>query len=204
MYVRILKPLIDRILALLLLLFLSPLWVIVSIAIYLSIGNPIFFRQDRPGEKERLFSILKFRTMSDEVDAKGELLDDSLRLNGIGKFIRSTSMDELPQLLNVLKGDMSFVGPRPLLKEYLPLYTDMQKKRHYVKPGITGWAQINGRNTISWEEKFRYDVWYVENQSFLLDTKIMWMTFIKILKRNDVSSATSISMEKFEGSKYNG
>lgn len=164
-------------------------------------GLASFFRQERPGYKKSIFSIYKFRTMTDEVDEEGKLLEDEQRLKGIGKLIRSTSMDELPQLLNVLRGDMSFVGPRPLLVEYLPLYSVQQARRHEVKPGITGWAQVNGRNTISWEEKFEHDVWYVENQSFLLDMKILWMTFLKVLKRSDVSSNTSVSMEKFEGNK---
>ncbi len=138
--------------------------------------------------------------MTNEKDENGELLSDEKRLVGIGKFIRSTSLDELPQLLNVLKGEMSFVGPRPLLIEYLPLYNDEQKKRHTVKPGITGWAQVNGRNAISWEAKFNYDVWYVENQSFLLDMKILWMTFLKVVKRSDISSDSTVTMEKFKGS----
>ena len=139
--------------------------------------------------------------MTNDKDANGNLLPDDTRLVGIGKFIRSTSLDELPQLFNVLKGEMSFVGPRPLLKEYLPLYNEKQKRRHDVKPGITGWAQVNGRNAISWEQKFDYDVWYVDNQSFLLDIKILWLTFLKVVKRSDISSSTSSTMEKFTGSK---
>ena len=139
--------------------------------------------------------------MTNEKDANGNLLPDDKRLVGIGKFIRSTSLDELPQLFNVLKGEMSFVGPRPLLEEYLPLYNEKQKRRHDVKPGITGWAQVNGRNAISWEQKFDYDVWYVDNQSFWLDVKILWLTFLKVVKRSDISSSTSSTMEKFTGSK---
>jgi undecaprenyl phosphate N,N'-diacetylbacillosamine 1-phosphate transferase len=139
--------------------------------------------------------------MTNEKDANGNLLPDDKRLVGIGKFIRSTSLDELPQLFNVLKGEMSFVGPRPLLEEYLPLYNAKQKRRHDVKPGITGWAQVNGRNAISWEQKFDYDVWYVDNQSFWLDIKILWLTFLKVVKRSDISSSTSSTMEKFTGSK---
>ena len=162
-------------------------------------GIPILFTQSRPGYKEKIFTIYKFRTMSNEVDENGKLLEDEKRLVGVGKFIRSTSLDELPQLFNVLKGEMSFVGPRPLLVEYLKLYNDEQAKRHDVKPGITGWAQINGRNAISWEKKFEYDVWYVENQSFMLDMKIIWITFLKVLHRNDISSDRSVSMEKFKG-----
>ena len=164
-------------------------------------GKPILFRQKRPGYKEKIFGIYKFRTMTNEVDEKGILLPDEQRLKGIGKFIRSTSLDELPQLFNVLKGEMSFVGPRPLLIEYLPLYNSDQKRRHDVKPGITGWAQVNGRNAISWEEKFNYDIWYVDNHSFLLDMKIMWMTFLKVIKRSDISSSSSVTMEKFKGTK---
>ena len=163
-------------------------------------GSPILFRQKRPGKDEKIFGIYKFRTMTNEKDADGNLLPDEQRLVGIGKFIRSTSLDELPQLFNVLKGEMSFVGPRPLLIEYLDLYNETQKRRHDVKPGITGWAQVNGRNAISWEQKFEYDVWYVDNQSFWLDMKILWMTFLKVVKRSDISSSSSATMEKFEGS----
>lgn len=164
-------------------------------------GRPIYFTQSRPGYKEKIFNIYKFRTMTNEKNEKGDLLPDTQRLVGIGKFIRSTSLDELPQLFNVLKGEMSFVGPRPLLIEYLDLYNNEQKRRHDVKPGITGWAQVNGRNAISWEQKFEYDLWYVENNSFFLDIKILWMTFLKVVKRNDISSNSSVTMEKFKGRK---
>lgn len=178
-----------------------PILIIVSLLILVKMGRPIFFRQQRPGLHGKIFSIYKFRTMTQDRDENGELLEDKLRLKGPGKFIRSTSLDELPQLFNVLKGEMSFVGPRPLLVEYLELYNDKQKRRHDVKPGITGWAQVNGRNAISWEEKFDYDVWYVDNRSFLLDMKILWLTFLKVLKRSDIASDTSVSMEKFQGTK---
>ena len=191
------KSLFDKTLA----LFFSPIYIIVSLLILWKMGSPILFRQKRPGYKEKIFGIYKFRTMTNEKDANGNLLPDDKRLVGIGKFIRSTSLDELPQLFNVLKGEMSFVGPRPLLEEYLPLYNEKQKRRHDVKPGITGWAQVNGRNAISWEQKFDYDVWYVDNQSFLLDIKILWLTFLKVVKRSDISSSTSSTMEKFTGSK---
>lgn len=201
MYSQVIKPFLDRFLAFLLFVVFSPVWVLLSVLIYVTMGLPLFFRQERPGHKESLFSIYKFRTMTNERDTQGKLLEDEQRLKGMGKLIRSTSMDELPQLLNVLRGEMSFVGPRPLLKEYLLLYNEKQKKRHAVKPGITGWAQVNGRNAISWEQKFEYDVWYVDNISFLLDMKIVWMTFLKVLQRSDVSSANSVSMEKFKGSK---
>ena len=195
-----LKSFFDKILALIMILLLLPIYIIVSFLIQIKMGKPILFRQKRPGLNEKIFEINKFRTMTSEKDAEGNLLPDEKRLIGIGKFIRSTSLDELPQLFNVLKGDTSFVGPRPLLIEYLPLYNEKQKKRHLVKPGITGWAQINGRNAISWEEKFKYDVWYVENQSFALDMKILWITFLKVIQRSDISSDTSVTMEKFKGS----
>jgi len=196
-----LKSIFDKFLALILIITFSPIYLIVSMLILIKMGKPILFRQKRPGLHEKFFGIYKFRTMTNKKDKHGELLPDEERLVGIGKFIRSTSLDELPQLFNVLKGDMSFVGPRPLLIEYLPLYNEKQKKRHDVKPGITGWAQVNGRNAISWEQKFEYDVWYVEHQSFCLDMKILWMTFLKVVKRSDISSNTAVTMEKFEGSK---
>jgi len=195
------KSLFDKNLALILIILFSPIYIIVSLLIQRKMGSPILFRQKRPGYKEKIFAIYKFRTMTNEKDQDGNLLTDDKRLVGIGKFIRSTSLDELPQLFNVLKGEMSFVGPRPLLIEYLDLYNDTQKRRHDVKPGITGWAQVNGRNAISWEQKFDYDVWYVDNQSFWLDMKIIWMTFLKVLKRSDINSDTSATMEKFTGSR---
>ena len=195
------KSLFDKTLALFLIILFSPIYIVVSLLIFFKMGSPILFRQKRPGYKEKIFGIYKFRTMTNEKDEFGNLLPDDKRLVGIGKFIRSTSLDELPQLFNVLKGDMSFVGPRPLLEEYLPLYNEKQKRRHDVKPGITGWAQVNGRNAISWEQKFDYDVWYVDNQSFWLDIKILWLTFLKVVKRSDISSSTSSTMEKFTGSK---
>jgi len=195
-----LKSPFDKTLSLFLIIIFSPIYIVVSLLIWLKMGSPILFRQKRPGYKEKTFGIYKFRTMTNETDTGGNLLPDEQRLVGIGKFIRSTSLDELPQLFNVLKGEMSFVGPRPLLIEYLDLYSDKQKKRHDVKPGITGWAQVNGRNAISWEQKFELDVWYVDNQSFSLDMKILWMTFLKVVKRSDISSNTSATMEKFRGS----
>ncbi|MDO9265519.1 MAG: undecaprenyl phosphate N,N'-diacetylbacillosamine 1-phosphate transferase [Sulfurimonas sp.] len=194
-----LKSLLDKLLALFLIILLLPIYIIVSLLICWKMGQPILFRQKRPGYKEKIFGIYKFRTMTNEKDINGELLLDEQRLVGVGKFIRGTSLDELPQLFNVLKGEMSFVGPRPLLIEYLSLYNDEQKRRHDVKPGITGWAQVNGRNAISWEQKFEYDVWYVDNQSFWLDMKILWMTFLKVVKRSDISSSSSATMEKFRG-----
>lgn len=196
-----LKTLFDKTLALFLIILFSPIYILVSLLILWKMGSPILFRQKRPGKDEKIFGIYKFRTMTNDTDADGNLLPDEQRLVGIGKFIRSTSLDELPQLFNVLKGEMSFVGPRPLLIEYLDLYNDKQKRRHDVKPGITGWAQVNGRNAISWEQKFEYDVWYVDNQSFWLDIKILWMTFLKVIKRSDISSSSSATMEKFTGHK---
>ncbi|MEB5685931.1 sugar transferase [Mammaliicoccus lentus] len=170
-----------------------------AIVINKKIVKPIFFKQTRPGKDEKPFEILKFRTMTDERDLNGELLPDKDRMTKTGDFIRKTSIDELPQLINVLKGDLSLVGPRPLLMDYLPLYTEEQRKRHLVKPGITGWAQVNGRNTISWEEKFKLDVWYVENQSFKLDMFILYKTIMNVIKRKDITAANHVTMEKFRG-----
>lgn len=201
MYKNLIKPILDFILAFLLIIIFSPIILIVALLIKLKLGSPILFTQERPGLNGKIFRIYKFRTMSDERDSKGDLLSDELRLKGFGKFIRKSSLDELPQLFNVLKGEMSFVGPRPLLVEYLKLYNQEQAKRHNVKPGITGWAQVNGRNTISWEEKFKLDVYYVEHISFMLDCKILYMTFFKVLKRKDINSNTNITMEKFTGNK---
>lgn len=193
------KRIFDILLALVLIVLFLPIYILVSLLILLKIGSPILFRQLRPGLNGNIFGIYKFRTMTNEKDENGELLPDVQRLVGVGKFIRSASLDELPQIFNVLKGEMSFVGPRPLLIEYLDRYDDRQKRRHDVKPGITGWAQVNGRNAISWEQKFAYDVWYVENQSFWLDMKILWLTFLKVVKRSDISSDSSATMERFKG-----
>jgi len=195
------KRLFDIILSIVLIIVFSPFYIVVSILILVKMGRPILFRQKRPGFNEKIFGIYKFRTMTNDTDKDGNLLPDEQRLLGLGKTIRSLSLDELPQIFNVLKGEMSFVGPRPLLVQYLPLYNDRQKKRHDVKPGITGWAQVNGRNAISWKQKFEYDVWYVENQSFCLDIKILWLTFLKVVKRSDISSDSSATMEVFKGSK---
>jgi lipopolysaccharide/colanic/teichoic acid biosynthesis glycosyltransferase len=195
------KRVFDLILSLLLIAIFSPFILLTALLVYLKIGTPILFKQVRPGLNGKLFTIYKFRTMTNERDKNGELLPDAERLKGIGAGIRKASLDELPQLFNVLKGEMSFVGPRPLLVEYLELYSSEQKRRHLVLPGITGWAQVNGRNAISWEQKFKYDVWYVDNQSFWLDIKILWLTFLKVVKRSDISSSTSVTVEKFQGSK---
>jgi undecaprenyl phosphate N,N'-diacetylbacillosamine 1-phosphate transferase len=199
MYCRFLKAVFDRVLAFILIIVFLPIMIVVGIFVYVTIGSAIFFRQVRPGKNEKLFTIYKFRTMRDEKDSEGNLLPDEMRLKGVGKFIRSTSLDELPQLFNVLKGDMSFIGPRPLLVEYLKLYDDRQKRRHNVTPGITGWAQVNGRNAISWQKKFDLDIWYVDHCSFWLDLKILFMTFLKLFKRSDVSSSNHVTMERFKG-----
>jgi len=193
------KRIFDITLSLFLIIILSPIMIVVALIIYFKIGKPIIFKQTRAGLNGKLFTIYKFRTMSNRKDKNGELLPDEQRLKGVGLAIRRTSLDELPQLFNVLKGDMSFVGPRPLLAEYLHLYNSEQKRRHSVLPGITGWAQVNGRNAISWEEKFKLDVWYVDNNSFWLDIKILWLTFLKVLERSDISSASHITVEKFKG-----
>lgn len=192
-----LKRLSDIIFSVMLIIIFSPILIIVSLLIYFKMGRPILFCQNRPGLNEKIFTIYKFRTMSDEKDEGGELLGDDIRLGKLGKFIRSTSLDELPQLFNIIKGEMSFVGPRPLLVGYLPLYNARQRKRHDVVPGVTGWAQVNGRNAISWEQKFELDVWYVENMSFWLDIKILWLTLLKVIKRSGISSSTSVTVEKF-------
>ncbi len=198
MYQNLLKPFFDFFGALVLLLVASPIIVIVAIILAFSNGGSPFFLQKRPGKKERIFTIIKFKTMNDKKNNNGNLLPDSERLTIVGKFVRSNSLDELPQLLNVLMGDMSFVGPRPLLPEYLPLYNEFQKQRHRVKPGITGWAQVNGRNAISWEQKFEFDVWYVEHQSFWLDVKILFKTVEKVFKKDGISQEGQATAEPFK------
>ena len=199
MYKTTIKPNLDFLAALIGLILMSPIFVIVTLLLALANEGKPFFFQTRPGENERLFSIIKFKTMTDNKDKKGNLLPDAERLTAVGKFVRKTSLDEIPQLLNVLKGDMSLVGPRPLLPEYLPLYTLEQKKRHDVKPGITGWAQVNGRNTLSWSDKFKRDVEYVEQQSFVLDCKILFLTLKKVLVSEGISQKGQVGMSKFRG-----
>ncbi|EGL9866657.1 undecaprenyl phosphate N,N'-diacetylbacillosamine 1-phosphate transferase [Campylobacter jejuni] len=198
MYEKVFKRIFDFILALVLLVLFSPVILITALLLKITQGS-VIFTQNRPGLDEKNFKIYKFKTMSDERDEKGELLSDELRLKAFGKIVRSLSLDELLQLFNVLKGDMSFVGPRPLLVEYLSLYNEEQKLRHKVRPGITGWAQVNGRNAISWQKKFELDVYYVKNISFLLDLKIMFLTALKVLKRSGVSKEGHVTTEKFNG-----
>ncbi len=199
MYKLFLKYILDFFVALLGLLLLSSILLLVTIVLWIANSGKPFYFQFRPGKNGQLFTIIKFKTMNDKKDNFGNFLSDKNRLTKIGKFVRKTSIDELPQLINVLKGDMSLIGPRPLLPEYLPLYNELQKKRHEVKPGITGWAQINGRNTISWEQKFEYDTWYVENISFKLDCKILYLTIKKVFKREGITARNSVSTEAFKG-----
>ncbi|RFC67896.1 MULTISPECIES: sugar transferase [Mesorhizobium] len=193
------KRVFDILVSLVALIVLAPVFVLVSIMVRRKLGSPVFFRQQRPGLNGAPFEMVKFRTMIAAHGADGKALPDSERLTAFGRFLRSTSLDELPELWNVLKGDMSLVGPRPLLMEYLPLYSAFQARRHEVRPGITGWAQINGRNAISWPEKFELDVWYVDNQSFWLDIKILALTFIRVLKRSDISAQGEATMKPFAG-----
>jgi len=193
------KRILDLLLALPALVLLSPVFIIISMLIRGQLGRPVLFRQIRPGLHGKSFAILKFRTMTDARDEHGELLPDAQRLTRLGAFLRKTSMDELPELINVVKGDMSLVGPRPLLMEYLEQYTPEQARRHEVKPGITGWAQIHGRNAITWEEKFKLDCWYVDNWSLWLDIKIILITIWKIIKREGISYPGHVTMERFKG-----
>lgn len=171
-----------------------------ALLIRFRLGSPVFFVQERPGLNGELFRLIKFRTMADQRDGAGQLLPDGERMTTFGSWLRSSSLDELPELINILKGDMSFVGPRPLLPEYLPLYSEQQARRHDVRPGITGWAQVNGRNALDWDERFEMDVWYVENRNLWLDLKIVWLTFFTVLKKDDVSAEGHVTMPKFEGS----
>jgi lipopolysaccharide/colanic/teichoic acid biosynthesis glycosyltransferase len=181
------------------LILLSPILIVVALLIRLNLGSPIFFTQDRVGKNNKVFKMIKFRSMKDGVDKNGNLLPDEMRLTKFGKILRSTSLDELPELINVLKGDMSLIGPRPLLVDYLPLYNENQIKRHNVLPGLTGWAQINGRNSLSWNEKFNLDIWYVDNWSLTLDIKILFLTIYKVFKREGISQDGNVTMERFNG-----
>ena len=197
MYEKYIKRLLDIILAIISIVILSPIFLILIVCVYIKLGSPVIFKQKRPGKDEKIFSLYKFRTMTDERDEGGRLLPDEERLNSFGKKLRSTSLDEIPELLNIIKGDMSFVGPRPLLVQYLPLYNEKQKHRHDVRPGFTGLAQVNGRNSISWEEKFEWDIRYVENITFLNDCKIILKTIKIVFKREGISSNSSVTMEEF-------
>ncbi len=199
MYKSFFKPLLDTTASFLLLILLSPVIGLIMLILALTIKGKIFFLQERPGYKAKPFKIIKFKTMRDAFDEKGNPLPDEDRLTKIGQFVRSVSLDELLQLINVLKGDMSMVGPRPLLMQYLERYNVDQARRHEVKPGITGWAQVNGRNKISWEEKFRFDVEYVNKQSFILDIRILWMTFLNVIKRKGISADGHLTMGEFMG-----
>ncbi|HEL2480108.1 TPA: sugar transferase [Streptococcus suis] len=201
LYEKYFKRLIDFTLSLIAIILLSPVIILVSVLVYFKLGSPVLFKQERPGKDEKIFKMYKFRTMTDERDEKGELLPDCVRLTVFGKWLRSTSLDELPELFNILKGDMSIVGPRPLLSKYLPLYSEEQARRHEVRPGLTGYAQANGRNSLNWEEKFVMDVEYVDNISFKGDVKIIFQTVIAVFKRSGISSAESVTMEEFKGNK---
>lgn len=200
-YSKILKPFIDFLISLIALLLFLPFGIVIVLFLAIANRGEVFFTQDRPGKHGKVFKVIKFKTMNNLKDSDGKLLPDNQRITKTGKFVRSTSLDEIPQLINVLKGDMSLIGPRPLLVKYLPLYSEHQAKRHNVKPGITGWAQVNGRNAISWEQKFDYDVWYIDNLSFTLDLKIIMLTLKKVVVREGISSGTSVTTESFTGNK---
>lgn len=204
MYKLFFKRFFDFILSLIAIIMLSPVYLIVIVLVRIKLGSPVFFTQKRPGKDEKIFKMYKFRTMTNEVDENGNLLPDDKRLTKFGKLLRSTSLDELPELFNILKGDMSIVGPRPLLVRYLPLYNEYQKHRHDARPGFTGWAQCNGRNSISWEERFDLDVYYVNHITFLLDVKIIFKTVKTVLCREGISSEASATMEEFRGSQNEG
>jgi lipopolysaccharide/colanic/teichoic acid biosynthesis glycosyltransferase len=205
LYRLYIKRFLDLILAFLGIVLCAPLLILITVLLYFYNSGLPYFIQERPGKDGQIFSIIKFKTMKDAVDNRGHVLPDNQRLTLIGKYLRLTSLDELPQLVNILKGEMSFVGPRPLLIEYLPLYNDLQKRRHEVLPGLTGWAQINGRNAITWEEKFALDVWYVDNISLFIDIKIFWLSILKVIKREgiglDGSKLGSVTLEPFRGNK---
>lgn len=200
MYKRFFKRVLDILISSIALLLIG--WFLILVATFLHFANKgagAFFFQERPGKDEKIFKVIKFKTMTDECDAQGNLLPDTERLTKIGKFVRSTSIDELPQLINVFKGDMSLIGPRPLLIQYLPLYNEEQKRRHEVRPGISGWAQCHGRNAISWTEKFKLDVWYVDHCTLWTDIKVIWITIMKVLKRADVNNSEALTMYPFDG-----
>ena len=200
MYKHFFKRLFDFWISLIVLIIISPILIVVTIWLHFANkGAGVFFTQDRPGKDAKIFKVIKFKTMTDERDAEGNLLPDEQRLTKVGKFVRSTSIDELPQLINVLKGDMALIGPRPLLPQYLPLYSPEQARRHEVRPGISGWAQCHGRNAISWTEKFKLDVWYVDHVSLATDLKVIWITIMKVIKRADINSEAAATMPPFNG-----
>ena len=198
MYKQYIKRIFDLVVSVILFLVLSPVFLIVSILLFFTMRGQPFFFQIRPGKNAKLFKLIKFKTMSEEKDSTGNLLPDMERLTVIGAFLRKTSLDEIPQLINVIKGDMSLIGPRPLLPEYLPIYSTLQARRHEVLPGITGWAQVNGRNTISWDKKFAYDVWYVDHVNFKTDMRILLLTLRKVIKSEGINSTDMVTMEKFK------
>lgn len=204
MYGKVIKRLLDIIISFIALVVLSPVFLVVTVLVRYKLGSPVIFHQDRPGYREKVFRLYKFRTMTDETDEEGNLLPDAKRLTPFGKMLRATSLDELPELWNILKGDMSLIGPRPLLVKYLPLYNDVQRHRHDVRPGLTGWAQVNGRNSISWEDRFEKDIYYVKHQSFMLDMKILVMTVLVVFRHDGISSETDATMEAFQGTKEEG
>ncbi len=199
MYKHFFKRVIDFLASFIGFIILLPLFIVITVFLFFANDGKPFFFQRRPGKKGKVFSIIKFKTMNDKKDAEGKLLPDEVRLTSVGKFVRKTSLDEIPQLLNVIKGDMSLIGPRPLLTDYLHLYNEFQSRRHEVKPGITGWAQVNGRNAISWDKKFEYDVWYVDNISFVLDLKILLKTIQKVIKSEGINAQDGNSTEPFNG-----
>jgi lipopolysaccharide/colanic/teichoic acid biosynthesis glycosyltransferase len=199
MYKAIIKPVFDFFSALLGLVLLIPFFLLITFFLFFANDGKPFFFQSRPGKNGKIFKIVKFKTMNDRKDENGKLLPDSERLTKVGKFVRKTSLDEIPQLLNVIKGDMSLIGPRPLLTQYLHLYSDFQNRRHEVKPGITGWAQVNGRNAISWDKKFEFDVWYVDNVSLFLDIKILFKTVLKVIKSDGINAVDAATIEPFDG-----
>jgi lipopolysaccharide/colanic/teichoic acid biosynthesis glycosyltransferase len=201
MYILVFKPFLDYLISLAAILILSPVILVLFLIVYIKLGKPVLFSQERPGKDEKIFRLHKFRTMTLEYDTTGKLLPDEKRITQLGRFLRKNSLDELPQLFNVLTGNISLVGPRPLLVEYLPLYNEEQKKRHMVKPGITGWAQINGRNAISWEDKFTLDLYYIDHISFALDIKIIFKTIIQTVKGSGIYNIEGLTMDKFSGNK---
>ena len=202
MYANYVKRILDLMLSLIAVIICSPIFLVLFLLVRIKLGSPVLFTQERPGKDEKIFRLYKFRTMTSQTDAHGELLPDEIRLTSFGKKLRATSLDELPELFNILKGDMSIVGPRPLLVKYLPLYNEEQRHRHDVRPGLTGQAQVHGRNAISWEEKFKHDVAYTRNVTFLNDCRIILATILKVIKRDGINSETSVTMEEFRGNAY--